>query len=168
MGKIKNTLFVLICLIAPMLAFGQEKDHSKKHEHENPEMKEPGLEIIVSGLIVYSPKHKIADPANEVHLTYWTSHEWAFGIGYSMIFEEEGRIGHELTGIISHRPWEFLTVNVGPSFSLPNSHKDTEISAYLETEFAFDVGKIHMGPTIGSLIGEEYRLFGGWHISYEF
>ena len=85
-----------------------------------------------------------------------------------MVFEEEGRIGHELAGLVSHRPWEFLTLNVGPSFSLPNSHKDTEVSAYVESEFAFNLGEFHAGPTVGILAGEFFRIFGGIHISYEF
>lgn len=155
----KHLCSTIVFFFLSFSAFSQE-------EHE--EQKEPGWEVITSGIFIYTPKSGDVDVATEIHLTYWTTHKWAFGAGYSMVFEKEGEIGHELAGLVSYRPSKFLTVNVGPSFSMPNSHKDTEVSAYTEGEFAFDVGSIHMGPTVGALVGEEIRFFGGWHFSYEF
>jgi hypothetical protein len=152
-------LLLLLGLFLTMPALAQE-------EHEKEE--EPGWETVFSVLSIYNTENKASDLATEVHLTYWATHKWAFGVGYTFIFEEDNRIGHEVAALVSHKPWSFLTVNAGPSFSLPNSHKDTEVSAYLETEFAFKLGAFHAGPTIGNLIGEEYRVFGGLHISYEF
>lgn len=140
---------------------------SYAQENHNKE-KKPGFELVISGLIIYAPEQSSSDLASEIHLTYWTSHTWAFGVGYTMVFEEDNRKGHELAALISHKPWSFLTLNAGPSFSLPNTHKDTEISAYLEGEFAFELGNLHTGPTIGTLIGKEFKFFAGWHISYEF
>ncbi|OUS03582.1 hypothetical protein A9Q86_01345 [Flavobacteriales bacterium 33_180_T64] len=134
-------------------------------EHDD---KEPGLELVLSGLSIYNTETETTNFATEIHLTYWTSHKWAFGIGHTLVFEEGNRIDHEIAALISHKPYSFLTVNTGPSFSLPNSHKDTEISAYAEAEFAFELGDIHTGPTIGSLIGDQFKIFGGWHFSYEF
>ena len=156
--------FVIVSSIYSGLQAQEHQDHLATKANE----KNPGLEIVVSALIIYSPEHNNSDVATEIHLTYWTTHTWAFGVGYTMVFEENDRMGHELAAIVSHKPWSFLTVNAGPSFSLPNAHKDTEISAYLEGEFAFKIGDFHTGPTVGTLIGEELKIFGGLHISYEF
>jgi len=156
----KKTTLIFILAIG-FCQFSLAQEH---HEEE----KKPGLELVVSGLIIFTPEHSNSDLASEIHLTYWTSHTWAFGVGYTMVFEEDNRIGHELAALISHKPWSFLTLNMGPSFSLPNSHKDIEVAAYLEGEFAFELGNFHTGPTVGVLIGEEFKLFTGLHISYEF
>ncbi len=141
------------------------QEHNSDEESQNSE-KDPGFEFVLSGLFIYD--EDVFDPATELHLTYWISHKWAFGIGYTFVFEEDKRIGHEVAALVSHKPWSFLTINTGPSFSLPNSHKDTEVSAYLEGEFAFKLGSFHSGPTLGALVGETFKSFGGWHISYEF
>jgi hypothetical protein len=157
-------LYIVVFLGGTTLLLSQEQHSTSENNTE----KEPGLELVVSGLLMYSPEHSHSDFATEIHLTYWTTHTWAFGIGYTMLFEEDKRIGHELAALISHKRWSFLTINVGPSFSLPNAHKDTEISAYLESEFALKIGNLHAGPTLGILAGKEFRLFGGLHLSYEF
>ena len=137
----------------------------KAQEHN---VKEPGLELVLSGLTIYNTTSKTSDYATEIHLTYWATHKWAFGVGYALVFEEDQRVGHEIAPLVSHKPYSFLTLNAGPSFSLGNAHKNTEISAYLESEFAFKLGQIHTGPTLGTLLGNELRVFGGWHFSYEF
>lgn len=155
---------IFIMILFPLCIFAQENHHTKKNE----KLEDPGFEAVLSGLFMYTPENGNVNPASELHLTYWTTHKWAFGIGYTMIFEEEHRIGHEIAALVSHKPWSFLTVNSGPSFSLPNSHKDIEVSAYLEGEFAFKIGEFHLGPTTGILVGKEFKLFGGWHFSYEF
>ena len=153
--KTTTILFIVALLSQTIMA----QEHNKK---------EPGLELVLSGLTIYNTRTELSDFATEVHLTYWTTHKWAFGVGYTFVFEEDNRIGHEVAALVSHKPWSFLTVNAGPSISLPNSHKDTEISAYLESEFAFTLGEIHLGPTAGVLVGQDFRVFGGWHFSYEF
>jgi len=154
-------------LVIPLIQINaQEIEHknSKEEEHK----KDPGLEIVLSGLFVYNSESENFDPATELHITYWTSHKWAFGVGYSIVFEEDNRIGHELAVLVSHKPWSFLTINIGPSFSLPNSHNDTEVAAYIEGEFNFKLGEFHIGPLIGTLIGENVRPFAGIHLGYEF
>ncbi|WP_407322561.1 hypothetical protein [Tenacibaculum maritimum] len=160
--KKQLTILFLACSFHTLFA----QEHSNEHRAEN--IKEPGWEIVLSGLSIYTPKHEIWNPAIEAHLTYWNYHKWAYGIGYSAIFESHETIGHEIAGLVSHKPWSFLTLNFGPSIGLPNTHKDTEISAYLESEFAFHIGQLHLGPTVGSLISKEFKFFGGWHFSYEF
>ncbi|CAM1373042.1 hypothetical protein [Tenacibaculum xiamenense] len=160
----KTTILTLAFLFATALCSAQE--HPEHSETSHKKEKDPGFEIVLSGIGIYSPEHKHWNSAIETHLTYWTTHKWAFGVGYSIIFEDE--LEHEIAALVSHKPYKFLTLNFGPSFSLPNEHKDTKVSAYLESEFAFHVGEIHFGPTIGVLAGEDFRIFGGLHISYEF
>ncbi|WP_299273142.1 hypothetical protein [uncultured Psychroserpens sp.] len=154
---VKKTI-VLVCIMFIW--------HSTKAQDHN--IKEPGLELVLSGLSIYNTETDLSDFATEIHLTHWTTHKWAFGVGYTFVFEDNQRVGHEIAALVSHKPWPFLTVNTGPSISLPNSHKDTELSGYLESEFAFTLGKIHLGPTAGVLVGQDFRVFGGWHFSYEF
>ena len=153
-------------IIASFFAIGLSQLTIAQEHHETE--KEPGLELVVSGVVITETEHNESDFATEIHLTYWTTHKWAFGVGYTVVFEEHNRIGHEIAALVSHKPWPFLTVNTGPSFSLPNSHKDTEVSGYLESEFALPIGNFHVGPTVGILVGEDFRWFGGFHISYEF
>ena len=155
----KTTLIFILFIGLSQFSFAQEN-----HETE----KEPGLELVVSGIVITETKHNRSDLATEIHLTYWTTHKWAFGVGYTLIFEEHNKIGHEIAALVSHKPWSFLTVNSGPSFSLPNSEKDMEISWYVESEFAFPIGDFHVGPTLGILVGDYFRWFAGIHISYEF
>ena len=162
----KNTLIIIFFFIPLIQINAQENEHKSSEVTEH--KKEPGLEIVLSGLFNYNSESENFDSAAEFHITYWTTHKWAFGIGYSIVFEEESRIGHELAALISHKPWPFLTVNVGPNFSLPNSHKDTEVSAYIEGEFNFKLGEFHIGPLVGTLIGEHVRPFVGVHFGYEF
>lgn len=161
-----RTFFFIFILVSTQSILGQEKDFQNSENHEH--IKDPGLELVVSGLIVYTPEYEITDLATEVHLTYWVTHTWAFGVGYSQVFEEEGRVGHEIAALASVKPWKFLTMNFGPSFSMANSHRDTELSAYVEGEFNFEAGGFHTGPLIGMLVGEEFRLFSGIHLGYDF
>jgi len=164
MFRKRNILGVCAFLIS-ILSFGQHYNkNNKSHEEEF----KPGFEAVLSGLFIRNTEEGITEYGTELHLTYWTTHKWAFGIGYTMVFEEKSRIGHEIAGLVSHKPYKFLTINTGPSFSLPNSHKVIEISAYAETEWAFHIGDFHTGPTLGALIGKDFRYFGGLHISYEF
>lgn len=164
--KIKKIILIFVLIFG--LNFAMLSQEHEQDQLSNQQEKEPGLELVLSGLTIYNTENKASDLATEVHLTYWASHKWAFGVGYTFIFEEDNRVGHEVAALVSHKPWSFLTVNAGPSFSLPNSHKETEVSAYLEGEFAFELGGFHTGPTIGTLVGEDLKIFGGWHFSYEF
>ncbi|MEO2053115.1 MAG: hypothetical protein ABGX00_15270 [Allomuricauda sp.] len=161
----KQTILKILVMLISIGAFGQHDTQGEKsHEEES----KPGLEAVLSGLFIRNTTEGITEYGTELHLTYWTSHKWAFGVGYTTIYEKEKQLGHELAGLISHKPNKFLTMNIGPSFSLPNSHQKTQVSAYTETEWAFHIGAIHAGPTLGALIGKDFRYFGGFHISYEF
>ncbi|WP_190808833.1 hypothetical protein [Flagellimonas sp. S3867] len=165
MRRIPILIWVLILLVFKMNA--QEK-HQQPHNSEKKTIKDPGLELVVSGLGIYAAKEDTLDFATEIHLTYWVSHTWAYGIGYTLIYEDEGRVANEIAGLVSHKPWHFLTLNFGPSISIPDSHNELEVSGYLEGEFNFKISEIHTGPLAGVLVGEEFRFFFGVHLGYDF
>lgn len=157
----------MLTLFTSFVSLGQEMEH---HDDSASHQKNPGFELVVSGTVIENPEAGHSDPSTEIHFTYWTSHYWAFGIGYSFILEDEGRVGHEVAALVSHKPWPILTLNAGPSFALPDSEHDLEVAAYFEGELNVNIGKkgFHTGPVLGALIGEEFRYFGGIHIGYEF
>lgn len=165
MTKACSLTFIFVFL-SVSFAWSQKEDFQNLENHE--EIKEPGFELVTSGLIMHTPTERVTDLAAEIHLTYWFSHIWAFGLGYTQVFEENGRVGHEIAVLASTKPWKFLTVNFGPSILLPNSQSDTEFSAYIEGEFNFELGGFHTGPLIGTLIGNELRVFSGIHLGYDF
>ncbi|MEO0527091.1 MAG: hypothetical protein AAFZ89_07685 [Bacteroidota bacterium] len=165
--RAKTLIIPVLSLLVPFFSLGQKKEH---HNDSDSSQKDPGFELVISETVIVNPEAGHNDPVTEIHFTYWTSHYWAFGLGYSVVFEDEGRIGQEITPLISHKPWPILTINVGPSFALPNSEQDLEVAAYFEGEVNIMIGKngFHTGPVIGTLIGGEFRYFGGIHIGYEF
>ena len=143
----------------------------ESHSAENLEMnKELGFEVVTSGIGIYTSQSNRTDFATEIHLTYWITHRWALGVGYTTIFEENDETGHDLALLFSIKPWSFMTLNLGPSVSFPTSEYNFRFSGYIETEFNFFLGKkgLHTGPVIGTLIGEELRYFGGLHLGLEF
>ena len=157
-----RTLILILIFLFSIQLYSQESE-----EKEEKQIEENFFEIVVSGVYVYTPESGNFDPSIEALLTYWLSEKWGAGIGYSLVFEDHERVGNEILTVASHKPWEFLTVNFGPNFSLANSEKDFEVSAYLEGELNFDIGNIHFGPVLGTLIGEEFRIFGGFHLGFE-
>ncbi|MCF8714439.1 hypothetical protein JM658_06300 [Joostella atrarenae] len=158
-----STIFFLILLLSGGFLYSQEH-HSEEHS------KEPGFETALTGVYFYTPESGNVDFGSELFITYWISHKWAFGGAYTMVFEEEGRIGHELTAVVSHKPWPFLTLNAGPSFSMPNSHLDTKVSLSLEGEYNYFFGDTgwHTGPVLGAQIGEDFKIIMGLQLGYEF
>ncbi|MEM7550486.1 MAG: hypothetical protein AAF363_12465 [Bacteroidota bacterium] len=160
-------VFYILILHAPFISLCQEHEH---HSDNGLHQKEPGYELVISGTAIRNPEAENTDPSTEIHFTYWASHYWAFGVGYSLIYEDDGRVGQEVTPLVSYKPWPLLTINTGPSFALPNSEQGLEVSAYFEGELNIFIGDngFHMGPVLGTLLGNEFRYFGGIHIGYEF
>ena len=155
------------------LAYKNTKENTDKNDiikQEEKHSKGAGFELVISETLIHEPDSGNVDPSTEIHLTYWLNHDWALGLGYSFVFEEDGRVGDELAVLLSHKPWPILTLNAGPSFAFPDSEHELELSAYFEGELNIKIGKkgLHTGPVLGSLIGNEFRWFGGIHIGYEF
>lgn len=165
MQRLRNSIILVLVLFCTNLAFGQSQHSEERQEHTS---MFSGWEAVATAQVIVNPEESHTDFASELHLTYWFTHKWALGVGYTFIFEEDAPVGNEVAALLSHKPYKFLTVNAGPSFAIPNSHTDFELSGYLETEWAVQVGAFHTGPTLGILVGREFRYFTGLHISYEF
>ena len=83
----KNTCIIKLCcfLLIPLGSIvAQTAEHKSTQISEH--KKDPGLEIVTSGLFIYNSESEKFDTATELHITYWTSHKWAFGVGYSIVF----------------------------------------------------------------------------------
>ena len=162
------SLLLALVFFAPVAVWSQE------HGHEQEEMNDPGWETVLSAVSFFPTDKEIRHEAGgivgtELHLTYWFSHSWALGGSYTIQFARNGEVGSELALIGSYKPARWITINAGPSVGLPDSHSETELSGYLESEFNVFLGqKLHLGPVVGGLVGKHSELFGGVHIGYEF
>jgi hypothetical protein len=102
-------------------------------------------------------------------LTYWENHIWGAGLGYTVLFEDEKEKIHQLAILGSYNPKEWITINAGPNFRLPNDHHDLIISGYVETECNYRLRQwVHFGPLLGATIGIETDLSIGFQIGFEF
>ncbi|MCM5662201.1 hypothetical protein [Galbibacter mesophilus] len=160
----KNSILIVFVFLIMFFSNVSAQEHSEEKEHK------PGLEAVLTGVSFYTPENGDFELGNEFLITYWTSHKWAFGGAYAIVYEDSGRIGHELSALVSHKPWTFLTINAGPTFIMPNSHRDTEVAFTLEAEYNYFFGNSgwHTGPVIGAQFGEHFKLMTGIHIGYEF
>lgn len=149
-----------------------EVHHASAHSSE----REPGWETILSGVSYLPLNESVREEegtplGTEFHLTYWFTHTWALGLGYTRVFGHNGEGRNELALIASLKPYPWITLNAGPNFTIPNRthHQEPAMSAYLESEFnIFLTPGFHLGPVIGALLGEHAELFGGLHLGYEF
>ena len=164
--RIFLSLFLMMLVPAAVLS----------QEHHGEAMGEPGWETVLSGVSFFPTDSEIRGEegvlfGTELHLTYWFTHTWALGVGYTVKFEHEGKMGSELALIGSYKPQKWITINAGPNFTLPTSHSANGLvlSGYLESEINyFLTPHLHLGPVVGGLLGSHSELFGGIHVGYEF
>lgn len=162
-------------ILLPHIMWAQAVSHEAHHAPSHSTEREPGWETILSGVAYFPVNADIREEegtplGTEFHLTYWFTHSWALGVGYTRVFGHEGG-RNELALIASLKPYPWITFNAGPNFSIPNRshHQEAAMSAYLESEFNIFLSPgFHLGPVIGGLVGEHSELFGGLHLGYEF
>jgi len=71
--------------------------------------------------------------------------------------------------LASYNPTKWLTINAGPSFTLPNHKEDLLIKGYFETEINYRLRDwFHFGPLAGILIGEDIELIMRIQLGFEF
>lgn len=168
MNKFITFFALLFGLITALPAVCQEH-HDNAPEPSNHTKRTGVYEIIVSGINAYGLNSKHNTYGSELHFTYWVDHVWGFGLGYTVKFEDEEPNINELALLGSWNPTTWLTLNAGPSFTLPRDHHDLEVSAYLEAEFNYRLTSyFHFGPVIGTLKGKETELLGGFQLGFEF
>jgi hypothetical protein len=165
----KKTSFVVLFLIATSsLLFSQEKQ-SQEHVPKEHAGHLAVIEIITSALYAFNTRTELGAFGTEFHLTYWENHIWGAGLGYTVLFEDEKEKIHQLAILGSYNPKEWITINAGPNFRLPNDHHDLIISGYVETEFNYRLRQwVHFGPLLGATIGIETDLSIGFQIGFEF
>ncbi len=139
----------------------QEEDHHHKKDH--------GIyELITSGIFAYHFAHQEGAIGTEVHFTYWFDHTYGSGLSYTAKFEEEETV-HDIAVLGSWNPTRWVTLNVGPNFSLPGDHRDFALSGYAESEFNIrPTDWFHFGPIIGTILGRASELSAGFHLGFEF
>jgi len=60
-------------------------------------------------------------------------------------------------------------LNAGPNFGLAGERREFEVSAYTEFEINIRATEwFHFGPIVGSIIGNNSEISGGFHLGFEF
>lgn len=157
--------FVLIVLM--FFSLSMYAQHQENIEEEEEEEK-PVIEIITSGIYSSSLKDDESAYGTEIHLTYWYTKEWGGGLSYTAKFEEEETL-HDIALLGSWNVTRWMTLNVGPNFSLSGEERDFEVSGYAEAEGNFRLSEwFHFGPVTGIILGENSEIILGMHLGFEF
>ena len=140
-----------------------------QHEEHHGDEKDRGIyEIITSGIYAYSFEHQEGTGGTEVHFTYWFNHTYGSGLSYTTKFEHDETL-HDIALLGSWNPKRWVTLNVGPNFSLKADHREFSLSAYAESEINIRPNEwFHFGPILGTILGNESELTSGFHIGFEF
>ena len=165
--RITSKAYILVCFLflgySP-LVLGQEEHHS---DHPT----EKGIfEIITSGIISYNPSEDEVFLGSETHFMYWWNHTWGGGLSYTARFHD-GHILSDMALLGSVNATDWLTINAGPNFALPDNKVRNHLilGLYAETEFNYRVSDhFHFGILTGTVISEETEFTTGIHLGFEF
>ena len=140
-----------------------------QHESEEHEGTEKGIyEVIATTIYAYSPEHESGTWGNEFHFTYWFDHTYGTGASYTLKYEEDETL-HDIALLGSWNPTRWITLNLGPNFALPGEHRDFSVLLYAEAEINVRLKEwFHIGPVLGTLLGNSSEISGGFHIGFEF
>jgi len=157
-----TTLILFFTLLMGLNAQSEEND-------ENESKKEgPIIELITSGIYAYSLEEEEGVNGIEIHLTNWFNHTWGSGLSFTSKFEEDETL-HDIALLGSWVPVSWLTLNAGPNFGLAGERREFEVSAYTEFEINIRATEwFHFGPIVGSIIGNNSEISGGFHLGFEF
>lgn len=160
-----RAFFCLVGVILfPQMGLTQhDEDHHGEEEHGGV------YEVIISGIRAFEPETKEGAFGTEVHFTYWFNHTWGTGLSYTLRYSHE-ILKNDLALLGSWNATKWLTLNVGPNFSLPNDEQDHIVPGlYLESEVNIrPTPWFHFGPVLGSVYSEHLELSAGVHIGFEF
>ena len=156
-------------LSLPTAALFAQHEESSHHEGSSHHDAIGVWEIFASGIYAspFSNEEEAGGVAGiEIHLTYWAVHLYGGGISYTAKFEEE--MVHDIAILGSLNPTNWMTINAGPNFSLPSSHRAFSLGAYAESEFYIRPNKwFHFGPVFGTIIGQHSEYSIGFHLGFE-
>ncbi|MEM6633416.1 MAG: hypothetical protein AAF694_27330 [Bacteroidota bacterium] len=136
-------------------------------QEQRPEHSEKYVEIITSIINAHSLEENEGSIGNELHVTYWF--QKGLGAGISLTAKvKETKLLYDIALIGSWSPAKWITTNIGPNLSWEGRERDFGVSAYIEVEINLHVvDKIHIGPVVGTLLGQESELTHGFHLGFE-
>lgn len=151
-------LFSLLTLLS-ISSFAQVHVHGSDHHKK--------FEIGTAENLVYALDDKEFAPGFHFHGIWSVSEAIGIGAGYEGIFFENY---HQAVTVFGQYTFhDFITLAAGPGIIFPNQeHSTASLIAHLELSAGFDLGKIHLGPSIGLAIGEEKHVSLGLHFGYHF
>ncbi|MCI4671448.1 MAG: hypothetical protein MRZ79_25120 [Bacteroidia bacterium] len=163
-----NNLFFILLTFLPFLVMGQEHmDVAHEGHHEKVHHTKDIIEIITTGIRAKPFGEGEAIWGTEAHLTYWFVHAYGTGFSYTLR-SEEGELLNDIALLASWNPNNWLTLNVGPNFALPNNHREFALLAYAEAEINFRLREwFHIGPVVGTLLGKHSEYSLGLHLGFE-
>ncbi len=155
MSCIKPTLIFLFFSLSFLHSDAQKSDtlHETDHEHVH-----PLFELGVSSAAVKLIEENEMTVGFHIHASTNISHDLPFtaGLGYEYIVDEHQH--HSFGLLIGWNPIHELCFSVSPGVT--SSKGVFQFAAHIEVNYAFELGKIHLGPAL------EYAYsLGDTHIS---
>lgn len=159
--NIKITLLIVLSLITFESISQVEKSH---HNHNH-----SAGEIGASLSYYYLVKAEEFNPGVHVHYVYYFPHSrFGIGAGYEGIFDEHHT--HHTFGIVGTvNPIANLIVGVSPGITFEeNLSGERFFSLHFEATYGFNIGRVHIGPSVGYAISEEdQHISAGFHIGFD-
>lgn len=137
---------------------------------EGEQKKEGGSwEFSLSNIYSYAVRENEGLFKTEFHLIYLFTPKWGTGLSYTHKFIRPEGINDDIALIGSWNPTPYLTVNLGPNFTLPDEEESGFLGLYNEVEFNFRPKEwLSFGPLVGSVISKNTEIYGGIHVGFEF
>ncbi len=139
-----------------------------EYEINEEQQSESSLEFVITSNYAYTFSTQSGIFVTEGNITYWLTETFGVGASFVMKFEEENTF-NDLPLLMSIKPNNWITINLGPNLELPKEERAFGFGAYMEAEFNFELApKIHTGPIIGTVLGSAFESNFGIHFGFEF
>lgn len=127
---------LLSSLLSTTLFAQQEADHSHIH---------PQFEIGISSAAVKLIEENEITIGFHTHITTYINHNHSLlaGVGYEYILDEHQH--HSLGILLGWSPVHELLFSISPGIT--TNKGDIKYTTHLEASYAFEIGKIHLGPS---------------------
>lgn len=159
-----STLFFLF--VSTLTSYSQHNHDGHNHEIEH---YHSGFEIGFSNGFVYNLTEKEGAYGLHVHFvkTIGRKGKYGLGLGYEAILDDHKH--QAISAIFEYRATEHMLFNIAPGVTWlttqPNSIKP---SLHLEGIYAFEIGKIHLGPLVAVAFNtEDFHTSLGLHLAIE-
>lgn len=145
---------------------GEHRDH-EEHEHHGHDHGKNELGVSATPLLFLKEK----EPSFGLHLHYLRQIKespFSIGLGYERIFDDHG---HNTFGILAaYRPIDPLVLEFSPGLTIEDAFPGhLHFGFHIEVAYEFEVGGLHIGPTVGFAHDPEDHHIGlGVHIGFGF